>query len=125
MSADQPFSVVKRVSAGWGTALSGDRMAYPDEVRRYPGGVTPLHRTALAAAALIALITPAIATLGSAHSAPRVLAGCNDTIDTTDSFSMNCVPTVIPDMSDQLTEAEVAEPGWNAIPGGAGGGAHR
>lgn len=52
------------------------------------------------------------------QSAPRVLAACNDIVDTTDSFSMNCVPTVIPDTSDQLTEAEVAEPGWNAHPGG-------
>jgi hypothetical protein len=33
---------------------------------------------------------------------------------------MDCVPTVIPDTSDQLTEAEVAEPGWNATPGGHG-----
>lgn len=47
---------------------------------------------------------------------PRLLADCNDVVDTTDSFSMNCVPTMIPDMSDQLTEAEVAEPGFNAVP---------
>ena len=52
--------------------------------------------------------------------APRVLADCNDVVDTTDSFSMNCAPTMIPDMSDQLTEAEVAQPGWNAHPGGGG-----
>lgn len=59
--------------------------------------------------------------LGVSHdSAPRVLAACNDIVDTTDSFSMDCVPTVIPDTSDQLTEAEVAEPGWNATPGGHG-----
>ena len=64
--------------------------------------------------------------LGAAHSQtePRVLAACNDVVDTTDSFSMNCVPTMIPDTSDQLTEAEVAEPGWNAgssaAPGGGG-----
>ncbi len=87
--------------------------------------MTLLHRAALAAFALAVLITPAAAALGAVQPAPRVLAGCNDTIDTTDSFSMNCVPTVIPDMSDQLTEAEVAEPGWNAVPGGAGGGPHR
>jgi hypothetical protein len=49
-----------------------------------------------------------------------VLAACNDVVDTTDSFSMDCVPTVIPDTSDQLTEAEVAEPGYNASPGGHG-----
>lgn len=68
-------------------------------------------------------MTPAIAAFtGSPQSAPRVLAGCNDIVDTTDSFSMNCVPTIIPDTSDQLTEAEVAMPGWNASPGGGGGG---
>ena len=67
-------------------------------------------------------LAPAVGVL-AAHPdpAPRLLAGCDDTVDTTDSFSMNCVPNVIPDMSDQLTEAEVAMPGWNAIPGGAGG----
>lgn len=66
-------------------------------------------------------VTPAVAALtGSPASEPRVLAGCDNIVDTTDSFSMNCVPTVIPDTSDQLTEAEVAEPGWNAVPGGAG-----
>lgn len=63
-------------------------------------------------AALIA--TPAVALVGSHQPAPRVLAACNDVVDTTDSFSMNCGPTLIPDTSDQLTEAEVAEPGWNA-----------
>ena len=66
---------------------------------------------------------PAVAVVAGFHtSAPRVLAACDDIVDTTDSFSMNCVPTVIPDTSDQLTEAEVAEPGWNAVPGGGGGG---
>ena len=77
--------------------------------------MTSIQRIAFGAAAFALLIAPA----------PRALAECNDVVDTTDSFSMNCVPTVIPDMSDQLTEAEVAEPGWNAVPGGAGGGARR
>ena len=58
--------------------------------------------------------TPAAALAVSDQFAPRVLAACDDLVDTTDSFSLNCVPTVIPDTSDQLTEAEVAEPGWNA-----------
>ena len=71
----------------------------------------------VAVATTIAAV-PAIA-LGSSHEA--VLAGCNDVVDTTDSFSMDCVPTVMPDVSDQLTEGEVAEPGWNARPGGGGG----
>ena len=69
---------------------------------------------------------PAIAVFSqSVPPAPRVLAACDDIVDTTDSFSMNCVPTVIPDTSDQLTEAEVAEPGWNAVPGGGAGGGGR
>ncbi len=71
--------------------------------------------------ALGAVLAVAPAFAVSPASPPRVLAGCNDIVDTTDSFSMNCVPTVIPDTSDQLTEAEVAEPGWNASPGGGGG----
>jgi hypothetical protein len=72
-----------------------------------------------------AVIAAAPTVVAGVHApAPRVLAACNDIVDTTDSFSMNCVPTVIPDTSDQLTEAEVAQPGWNAVPGGGGGG-HR
>lgn len=78
------------------------------------------------AGVLIALVPVAAAV--TASDDPRVLADCNDIVDTTDSFSMNCVPTVIPDTSDQLTEAEVAAPGFNAVPGGAGheggGGGH-
>lgn len=72
---------------------------------------------------------PAVAVFTGAfdHAAPRVLA-CAET-DTEDSFSMDCAPSVIPDVSDNLTEAEVAEPGWNAHPGGGdgggGGGGHR
>ncbi len=64
--------------------------------------------------------------LNSLGSAPRVLAGCTDT-DTEDSFSMSCVPSVMPDTSDQLTEQEVAEPGFNGGDdhgGGGGGGGH-
>ena len=78
------------------------------------------HVLYVAMGAAIAVL-PAVAIAGSHDSAPRVLAGCNDVVDTTDSFSMNFVPTVIPDTSDQLTEAEVASPGWNATPGGSGG----
>lgn len=79
-------------------------------------------RRLLYAAMGAAIIAPAVVLGGSHDSAPRVLAECNNLVDTTDSFSMDCVPTAIPDTSDQLTEAEVAEPGWNATPGGHGGG---
>lgn len=64
----------------------------------------------------------AVAITHQSAPAPRVLAACNETVDTTDNFSMDCSPTMIPDMSDQLTEAEVAEPGWNASPGGGNAG---
>lgn len=71
----------------------------------------------------LAIAAPGIVhTVASSTPAPRVLSACNDVVDTTDSFSMNCFPTMIPDMSDQLTEAEVAEPGFNAVPGGGASG---
>ncbi len=76
------------------------------------------------AAALVIAGAPVVAVLSgvAAAPAPRVLA-CQET-DQEDSFTMDCAPTVIPDTSDQLTEAEVAEPGWNAHPGGDSGGGH-
>lgn len=74
----------------------------------------------IAVGAALAVMPAVVAVAGSPTPAPQLLAGCDDIVDTTDSFSMNCVPTVIPDTSDQLTEAEVAEPGWNANPGGGG-----
>lgn len=77
-------------------------------------------------AGLMIAAAPAVAVFSGAihESAPRVLA-CSET-DTEDSFSMNCAPSVIPDTSDVLTEAEVAEPGWNGggdFHGGPAGGA--
>jgi hypothetical protein len=80
-------------------------------------------------AGLMIAAAPAVAVFSGAldGAAPRVLA-CQET-DTEDSFSMNCAPAVIPDTSDVLTEAEVAEPGWNggnhSGGGGGGGGGHR
>lgn len=69
-----------------------------------------------------------VATAGHGDSPQqRVVAQCND-VDTEDSFSMSCVPSIFPDTSDQLTEQEVAEPGFNGNehggesgPGGPGG----
>ena len=79
-------------------------------------------RLAYVVVGAVIAIGPAVAVFAAAPSAPgpRVLA-CQET-ETEDSFSMNCAPTVIPDTSDKLTEAEVAEPGFNAVPGGRGGG---
>lgn len=78
------------------------------------------RRWAYAVLGAVIVAAPAVAAVGDSPGA-RALAACDDIVDTTDSFSMNCVPTVIPDTSDQLTEAEVAEPGWNAVPGGGAG----
>ena len=73
------------------------------------------------AVALAIALTPAVAVFANYSApAPRVLA-CQET-ETEDSFSMNCAPALIPDTSDPLTEAEVAMPGFNAVPGGSGGG---
>ena len=89
------------------------------------------RRLAYVMAGAVIAVGPAVAVFAATHSAPgpRVLA-CTET-DTEDSFSMDCAPAVIPDVSDQLTEAEVAEPGFNAYPhdnggyhGGGGGGGH-
>ncbi|MCX2932032.1 hypothetical protein ORI20_17270 [Mycobacterium sp. CVI_P3] len=75
-----------------------------------------------AAIGLVIAAAPAVAVFaGIGGAPPRVMAQCQDT-DTEDSFSLDCAPTIIPDTSDQLTEAEVAEPGFNAHPGGGGGG---
>ncbi|WP_144418389.1 hypothetical protein [Mycobacterium sp. EPa45] len=88
---------------------------------------TRTHRLLYAAIGLAIAAAPAVAVVAAADPAPRLSAQCSDT-DTEDSFSMNCAPTIIPDTSDQLTEAEVAEPGWNGgnhSGGGGGGGGHR
>ncbi|MGY4708004.1 hypothetical protein ACXDF8_00275 [Mycolicibacterium sp. CBM1] len=84
------------------------------------------RRLLYAAIGLAIAAAPAVAVFsGIGAPAPRLAAQCADS-DTEDSFSMDCAPTVIPDTSDQLTEAEVAEPGFNAVPhdGGGGGGHH-
>ena len=80
------------------------------------------RRLAYVLAGAVIAAGPAVAVFAATPSAPgpRVLA-CSES-DTEDSFSMDCAPSVIPDVSDQLTEAEVAEPGFNAGGGYHGGG---
>jgi hypothetical protein len=92
--------------------------------------VVPARRLVYGIAGLMIAAAPAVAVFSGAfdHAGPRVLA-CAET-DTEDSFSMDCAPAMVPDVSDQLTEAEVAEPGWNnGFHGPAGGapgsGGHR
>lgn len=90
----------------------------------YPGNVTTVtRRRRLVVGALgltIGLFPVVVAMSHPSTPESRVLAACNDTVETTDSFSMDCAPNMVPDFSDQLTEAEVAEPGWNGHPGGGG-----
>lgn len=84
------------------------------------------RRLLYAAIGLAIAAAPVVAVIAGAEPAPRLAAQCQDT-DTEDSFSLDCAPTVIPDTSDQLTEAEVAEPGFNGGyhgGGGGGGGGH-
>ncbi|MCX2929786.1 hypothetical protein ORI20_05855 [Mycobacterium sp. CVI_P3] len=91
----------------------------------FAASMVPTRRLIYGAAGLMIAAAPAVAVFSGAFpgAEPRVLA-CQET-DTEDSFSMNCAPAIIPDVSDQLTEAEVAEPGFNAYPhGGAGPGGH-
>lgn len=73
----------------------------------------------VAAGLAIALGPAVVAFSGSEGPTPLTTAACEN-VETQDSFSMNCAPSVIPDTSDQLTEQEVAEPGFNG--GGTGGG---
>jgi hypothetical protein len=84
------------------------------------------RRLVLAAASgTVIALAPVAAVLGAASVNPAhaVAQGCSDS-EMEDSYSLQCVPSTVPDFNDQLTEAEVAEPGWNSHPGGGGGGGH-
>jgi hypothetical protein len=63
-------------------------------------------------------------TLAYRRRAARALARGYSDSETEDSYSMRCVPNMVPDFSDQLTEAEVAEPGFNGAHAHGGGGHH-
>jgi hypothetical protein len=77
----------------------------------------------VAASGIVIALAPVGAVLVAPSIDPaRALAqGCSDS-ETEDSYSLQCVPSQVPDFSDQLTEAEVAEPGFDSHPGGGGGG---
>jgi hypothetical protein len=76
-----------------------------------------------AAGGMVIALAPvgAVLVAPSVDPARAVAQGCSES-ETEDSYSMQCVPSQVPDFSDQLTEAEVAEPGFNSHPGGGGGG---
>jgi hypothetical protein len=76
---------------------------------------------------LVIGLAPVAAVVGVASIDPAhaVAQGCSDS-EIEDSYSLQCVPSTVPDFNDQITEAEAAEPGFNSHPGGdGGGGGHR
>lgn len=80
------------------------------------------RRLVYAAAGIAIAAAPAVAIFASSSDiAPRLTAECQD-VEQPGSFSENCAPAVEANDSDQLTEQEVAEPGFNASPGGHTGG---
>lgn len=85
--------------------------------------IATISRQAIIAVGCVATtlgLALAVTATHAGSSQPRIVAQCND-VDTEDSFSMSCVPSIIPDTSDQLTEQEVAEPGFNGDFGERGG----
>jgi hypothetical protein len=89
----------------------------------------PQRLIVAAASGMLIALAPAAAALVAPNVDPAraVAQGCSDS-ETEDGYSLQCVPNMVPDFSDQLTEAEVAEPGFNGGDahggGGGGGGGH-
>ena len=90
----------------------------------------PTRRLIFASAVAMALaVAPMVAVFAGPTVAPHAIAQGECTgSDTPDDYTLNCAPAAVPDFNDQLSEAEVAEPGFNAtpggMPGGFGGGGH-
>ncbi len=76
------------------------------------------------AVAMVLALAPMIAVFAGPTVVPHAVAQECTGSDTPDDYSLQCVPAAVPDFNDQLSEAEVAEPGFNAEPG-RGGGGHR
>jgi|SRR6476659_5155516 hypothetical protein len=83
----------------------------------------PTRRLIFASAvALVLALAPMIAVFAGPTVAPHATAQECTGGDTPDDYTLNCAPAAVPDFNDQLSEAEVAEPGFNATPGGGAGG---
>ena len=95
----------------------------------------PTRRLIFASAvAMVLALAPMIAVFAGPTVAPHAIAQECTGSDTPDDYTLNCAPAAVPDFNDQLSEAEVAEPGFNGGPhggsgggpgGGGGGGGHR
>ena len=68
---------------------------------------------ASAVAAVLAL-APMVAVFAGPTVAPHAIAQECTGSDTPDDYTLNCAPAAVPDFNDQLSEAEVAEPGFNS-----------
>ena len=75
----------------------------------------PTRRLMFASAvAMVLALAPMIA---GPTVAPHAIAQGECTgSDTPDDYTLNCAPAAVPDFNDQLSEAEVAEPGFNRWP---------
>ena len=85
----------------------------------------PTRRLIFASAvAMVFALAPMVAIFAEPTVAPHAIAQGECTgSDTPDDYTLNCAPAAVPDFNDQLSEAEVAEPGFNGGPhGGSGGG---
>ena len=81
----------------------------------------PTRRLIFASAvAMVLALAPMIAVF--AEPTPHAVAQECTGGDTPDDYTLQCAPSAVPDFNDQLSEAEVAEPGFNATPGGGAGG---
>jgi len=65
-------------------------------------------------AAGLATASAAVAIAGAIGAMPQAAAECTNT-DVNGSATISCAPTPVPNTSteDNLTEQEVAQPGWN------------
>ena len=85
-------------------------------------GQIPTRRLIVASAgAMVLALAPMIA--GPTVAPHAIAQGECTSGDTPDDYTLQCAPNAVPDFNDQLSEAEVAEPGFNATPGGGAGGA--
>ena len=81
-------------------------------------------RRLIFASAVAMVLALAPTTIAGPTVAPHATAQGECTgSDTPDDYTLQCAPAAVPDFNDQLSEAEVAEPGFNGGPhGGSGGG---
>ena len=71
----------------------------------------PTRRLIFASAvAMVLALAPMIA---GPTVAPHAIAQECTGSDTPDDYTLHCAPAAVPDFNDQLSEAEVAEPGFN------------